>query len=275
MKRAPLVAVALATSLALHAAAAHADDAAGRVRPPGKAACLDSASTGQTLRDAHKLVLARVQFQICASATCPAGVQRDCVTWLAELDRTVPTLVLSAKDGAGKDLVDIRVSMDGQPLVSTLDGRAVAVDPGMHTFRFERADGTQVTEPTLVKEGEKAQPLAVVLRGREAAAASRSSAWSALRIASVVVASLGVVGVATGIGLEVDAKSNDDTARAETGPQRNADSESAVNEGTAASVVLGVSAAVAAAGIVMWFVAPTAHVSVGTSGREVTVGGTF
>ena len=42
--------------------------------------------------------------------------------------------------GGGGDIFAVRVSMDGAALVSRLDGSALAVDPGQHTFAFA-ADG--------------------------------------------------------------------------------------------------------------------------------------
>jgi hypothetical protein len=60
----------------------------------GKAECLAAASRGQTLRDAHSLVEARVQFQACARRECPAIVQTDCGAWLDAVERTLPSVVL-------------------------------------------------------------------------------------------------------------------------------------------------------------------------------------
>jgi hypothetical protein len=139
---------------ALVATAAFADD---------KAACLDAASKGQRFRDAHKLVEAREQLRICAAAQCPAVVQSDCASWLADVEKALPSVVLTAKNGAGADLADVKVSVDGQPLVSKLDGQAVTMNAGTHTFHFEGTDGTSIDEQVLVKEGEKNQTVAAVL----------------------------------------------------------------------------------------------------------------
>jgi hypothetical protein len=138
----------------LVASAALADD---------KAACLNAASQGQRLRDAHKLVEAREQLRLCAASQCPAVVQSDCANWLAELDKELPSVVLTAKNGTGADLVDVKVSMDGKPLVSRLDGQAVPMNAGAHTFHFEEADGTSLDQQVMIKEGEKSQAVAVVL----------------------------------------------------------------------------------------------------------------
>src|SRR5262249_13965446 len=107
---------ALLLPYALATTAALADD---------KAACLQAASKGQRMRAQHDLVGARDQFRACAAAGCPAIVQRDCATWLTEVDKALPTVVVTAKDAAGADLVNVSVSVDGQPLLTKLDGRAL------------------------------------------------------------------------------------------------------------------------------------------------------
>jgi hypothetical protein len=144
--------VSVVTAAALYTGTAPADD---------KAACLAAASKGQRARDAHDLVAAREQFRVCAAATCPAVVQSDCATWLDAADRAVPTVVLSAKDTAGNDVFDVRVTVDGAPLATRLDGTAIAMNPGPHTFRFEREGAPPAERQVLVQEGLKAIPVAV------------------------------------------------------------------------------------------------------------------
>jgi hypothetical protein len=128
-----------------------------------KAACLDAAKKGQRFKDNHKLVEAREQLRICAAAVCPAVVQSDCAIWLAEVDAALPSVVVTAKNGAGADLVDVKVSMDGQALVSKLDGHAVAMNAGPHTFHFAAVDGSTLDRQVVVREGEKNQSITVVL----------------------------------------------------------------------------------------------------------------
>jgi hypothetical protein len=100
------------------------------------AACLDAASRGQTLRDARKFVEAREQFLVCAASTCPAAVRADCVTWLTEVDKALPSVVITAKDASGADVVDVTVAVDGRPLASKLDADDVRDLPlGVHGNR--------------------------------------------------------------------------------------------------------------------------------------------
>ena len=144
----------------LPAASARADD---------KAACLDAASKGQSLRDQGKLVEAREQFRRCAAQGCPQMVVQDCGGWLSDVEKNLPTVVVTAKDGAGNDSVDVKVTLDGQPLLAKLTGEALPVNPGPHAFHFEGAGGLTVDRQVLVKQGDKNQEVAAVL-GAPAAA---------------------------------------------------------------------------------------------------------
>jgi hypothetical protein len=135
----------------------------GAARADEGAACFDAAEKGQTLRAAHKLVDARDQFRLCAAPTCPASVQTDCVTWVAEVEKGVPTVVLSAKDATGNDVIDLDVTMDGAPLATKLDGTSLPVNPGPHTFRFQWSDGTSRDLQKVIAEGQKDVVVAVSL----------------------------------------------------------------------------------------------------------------
>ena len=131
--------------------------------PPDKAACLDASNKAQTFRDAHKLIEARDALRICAQQVCPGVVSKDCLTWLDAVEQGLPTVVVSAKDPSGRDLFDVKVTADGQPLTSKLAGDALPMNPGPHAFHFELADGTVLDQQVLVREGLKNQNIAVVL----------------------------------------------------------------------------------------------------------------
>jgi hypothetical protein len=250
-----------------------------------KAACLDAASRAQSLRDVHKLLATRDALRVCAAAGCPAVVQVDCATWLNEVEAAIPTLVFAAKDGSGADLFDVSVTMDGAPLATKLDGRAVAVDPGPHTFVFGQPDGLRVEKRALVREGEKAQIIDAVLGAPPApsgpepirAASPGGSAGKTQKIVAAVVAGAGIAGLGVGGALGLVAKASDNTARAETGQARFTDSSNAVSEGNAATVVFAVGGVAVAAGIVLWLTAPKgeATAALGTDGHQIFLTGRF
>jgi hypothetical protein len=103
-------------------------------------------------------------------------VQKDCLSWLDSVEQGVPTVVVSAKDPSGKDLFDVKVTADGQPLTTKLAGDALPMNPGPHAFHFELADGTVLDQQVLVREGVKNQNITVVLGKAEAAPAGGAPA---------------------------------------------------------------------------------------------------
>jgi len=131
-------------------------------------ACLAASEKGQRARANGKLREARESFLVCGNEGCPAIVRRDCAQWTSELTTALPTVVFGARDKGGRDLFDVTVSMDGEMIVTKLDGKAVFVDPGRHTFKLETAGAPPVTETVLVKEGEKSRVLNVTFAIGEA-----------------------------------------------------------------------------------------------------------
>jgi len=155
------IATVLCTSIAMADGPAAAPPAGAA--PPDKAACLDASNKAQGFRDAHKLLEARDALRICAQQVCPGVVSKDCLTWLDSVESSLPTVVVSAKDPSGRDLFDVKVTADGQPLTNKLAGDALPMNPGPHAFHFELADGTVLDQQVLVREGLKNQNISVVL----------------------------------------------------------------------------------------------------------------
>src|ERR1700690_180086 len=98
--------------------------------------CIGANAKAQWLRQAGKFGEAREQLKSCAEASCPGMVRDDCMQRLDELERAQPTIVFDVKDSAGKDISAVAVTVDGRRLADRLDGRAIAVDSGEHTFSF-------------------------------------------------------------------------------------------------------------------------------------------
>jgi len=125
--------------------------------------CLPTFMDAQTLRLKGELHAAREKFRTCAKPTCPKLVRRDCVDGLGKIASAMPTIVLGARDHHDRDVVDVRVSLDGTLLISRLDGKPVEIDPGSHTLHFETDDGPPVDETVLVREGEKDRLVSAVV----------------------------------------------------------------------------------------------------------------
>lgn len=155
------IATALATALLVVTGPARAE------APDVVDACASASEKGQELRDQAKLVAARELFVACAAETCPAVVRKDCTTWLAEVDEALPSIAIHARDAGGRDLTEVRVTVDGAELLARLDGRARTLDPGPHEIVFEAHDLPSVTQRILLREREKGRLVDVVLGAKE------------------------------------------------------------------------------------------------------------
>jgi hypothetical protein len=132
-----------------------------------KEECISASEDGQLLKVKGQLIAAREKLVLCADRSCPGALRRDCEAGLEELERITPSIVLGAKDATGRDLTDVSVSMDGALLVEELDGKAVAVDPGKHVFRFEAEGLPPHEEKIVVREGQKERIVLVTIGKKE------------------------------------------------------------------------------------------------------------
>jgi hypothetical protein len=110
---------------------------AGSALADEKKVCLDSYVDAQKLKQKASLIAARKSLILCSRDACPSSIRSECVQWLKEVDQSLPTVVLLAKDAGGRDLLDVRVTVDGEPFAERADGKPVPIDPGPRVFRFE------------------------------------------------------------------------------------------------------------------------------------------
>ena len=145
-----VLAIGVLTGIVLAHTSAAADD---------REQCANAAEQAQSLRDEGKYRRAREQMLLCAREVCPGPIKSDCGNWLDQIERDAPTVVFGAKD-AGKDIFDVKVSMDGVVVTERLDGKPQLVDAGEHTFTFEHG-GVVKEERVLVRSGEKGRAITV------------------------------------------------------------------------------------------------------------------
>jgi hypothetical protein len=110
-------------------------------------ACIRAAEEGQAARDGGQLLRAREIFAACATRECPAMLRRDCTAWLEDARRQTPSIVVVARDTAGRDVVDAQVSVDGVVRLPQLDGSAIELDPGQHLVRVSLGEGARSQLP--------------------------------------------------------------------------------------------------------------------------------
>jgi len=183
--------------------------------PAGAAAdssldCAKAYETAQVERNQGHLAAAQDQLRGCAAESCPGFIRKDCLQWLTETERSQPSVVFSVQRN-GADLTDVEVRCDDQVLTRTIDGKAIAVDPGVHVFTFSGTDAPRVQQRIVIREGERNRIVKVDLdgpgrgEGASAAAVAGSIAGSPAtqaaeasenkRILAYGLAGVGVLGV--------------------------------------------------------------------------------
>jgi hypothetical protein len=278
-------------------------------RADSKTECIASADQAQQARDDGKYRAARDGFLSCSRAVCPKVVAGSCTKWAREMAEGIPTIVLSAKDAAGTDIGDARVTFDGALLATTLDGKPLEVDPGSHKLRFEHEGSEPVEQTVVIKAGEKLRAVNVVLRAsapvaketvmHDAQPTEKKTDGNAGR--TVTTAVLGVLaagGLAGGVALAFASQGDASSAAAlrltmptnacvgaggASAPcQSLANAVDAENRDGAISVAMYVVGGVlAAAAIITWFAWPKPNKSEGVTARLLIgpafggIGGTF
>jgi hypothetical protein len=258
--------------------------------PDDKKECLAAAERGQTERDDGRYRAARESFLTCARDTCPKVILQSCTRWLRELDQDAPTVVLGAKDAQGSDLTDVKVSFDSAPFATLLDGKPVEADAGEHVFRFEREGSVPVEQKLVLRAGERARVVTVVLRSvgaptetAEAPTPPEDQNPPPEPLLSTHHVAVGAIGVgalaAAGTGAALLLRSNQDESSAaalRSGLASNACTHAAQSttcqslankvsaqhhEMTVASVMFVGAAGLAAGAVLAWFLWPPVHSS--------------
>jgi len=105
------------------------------------------------------------QLLTCASANCPADIRKDCTSRVEEVNAQIPTVIFRAKDASGADITAVKVTMDGEVLADRLEGTALSIDPGEHTFTFETAGQSPVTKKLVIQQNQKDRAEVVTFLG--------------------------------------------------------------------------------------------------------------
>jgi hypothetical protein len=274
MSRALAAVVAAALLLTVFGRAARADEVE---------ACASAATEAQRLRRDGKLTGARARILACARAECPFPVRSLCADLARDVEASLPTVIVGARDPHGRDIAAARVLLDGIPLAGALEGKAIPVDPGPHTLRVEREGSAPAEQGVVIREGEKNRLLLVVLdegtpptdrpspspspavaqpppESTSAPASASTSASGRAPVAAYVLGGLGLASLATFAVLAVDGQRRYDACSSTPHCSGNA-VDALLTERVAAWVTLG--AGVALLGVSAWLFlahpAPSAH----------------
>ena len=271
------VALAAAGALQLTAAVASADG-------PTKQECVAAYVSAQDDRRTGKLVAARAELITCSQSTCPPAATSDCTQWLRELEQSLPSVVVSARDASGREAADVRVLLDGAPLTGMQSGRALAIDPGAHTLRFESSSGPAVEERVIILEGQKNRTISVILGSKAALVAAPASAPSPAVSSRPVgplvwlFGGLGIAGFAVFGGVGASSLADESALRDTCAPRCAGDDVSAIrHKHTVADLGLGVG--VASLGVATWLfftrpVVTTPSESSAVAGLKLSFSGT-
>ena len=116
--------------------------------------CAQAYEKTQEERTAGRLSAAIEHLKRCIDSTCPKFIREDCLRWMDQTENALPTVVFSVRED-GRDLTNVEVHCDGSLLIATLDGKALPVDPGFHTFTFNIQGLAPVGRQLLIREGER------------------------------------------------------------------------------------------------------------------------
>jgi hypothetical protein len=123
---------------------------------PSRAECFSLHEKSQLLRNDGKLLNTRQVLRQCSSSSCPSLVVGDCVRWLEEVERQIPTIVFEATYN-DKDIVNVKVTEGTSVLAESMTGTPVEFDPGAHKFKAETPEHPSQEGTVVVREGEKAR----------------------------------------------------------------------------------------------------------------------
>jgi hypothetical protein len=254
-------------------------------------ACIEASAKARTLRKARKLIDARTSLSRCSASACPDAVGSFCRQRLAEVVREIPSIVFVAKDGRGRDLAAVKLSIDGAVFADHLDGSSIELDPGEHVFRFEYAGQEPVVERFVLREGEHDRRETILIGPGPtptSEADSQTERADTQRTIALVVTGAGVAGLITGgvFGAltisahneyEQDCGSNIGAPPGQCTAQGFRGEGDAANKGNLATAFFIAGGLATAAGAVWYFLAPSGRkdVRVGIEIGGFVVSGEF
>jgi hypothetical protein len=221
---------------------------------------MDAYVGGQQARKNNDLLSARAALTKCAAAECPGMVQSDCNAWLAQVVESIPSVLLDAKIG-NDNVLDVSVTMDGAPLAAQLDGKPIEVNPGLHTFVFQRAGAEPIEKKVLVVDRNRGQLVSALWPAPAAphpAGPTNEEAPRLVRpipVLSYVLGGVAIAGLGTFGVLAIAGKSTQSNLESTCEPHCSSDQVNSLEtQFIAADVAAGVGA-LAAAGAVITFLA--------------------
>lgn len=272
--------------------------AASPARGQDTDACIDASEKAVALRKADKLLEERASLSTCAAASCPDAIRTSCQERLAQANQAIASIIFFAKDGTGRDLAAVTLTVDGAHYADQLDGSAIALDPGEHEFRFEMAGKPAVVKRFVMHLGEQNRRETILIGavleaapidgGSSALGAAAGGHRSTQRTIGLAVGGVGLASLAAGaifggLSMAAHASYQKDCGMNIGAPpgfctQQGVDRQSdAAMKGTLSTAFFIAGGVAAAAGAVVFFTAPkgAAKTQVGVGMENIVVRGQF
>jgi hypothetical protein len=234
--------------------------------PDDKTACITAFEEAQMKRATSRLVEAQQHLLECSRPTCGSALMIECTQMYTEVERALPSVVLSAKaEGSHVDLSAVEVLINGRPFAVSLDGRPIPVNPGEYELTFNAPGYAALKRRIVIGTGDKYRQISVVIPAAQPASpvavlapsapAPAPRAATGVPVASYVLGGVGVAGLGTFAVLRIVANSDFDTLKEGCASQGCPDSDiSRLRQKYLFShIALGTGVA-AAAGAVLWYV---------------------
>lgn len=256
---------------------------------PTTSECLSASEDSLKDGNDHALRAERKHLLICSANSCPTEIRKECMRRVEEVNAAMPALVFEAKKADGTDLTEVKVTMDGEVLTDRLDGTALEIDPGKHTFVFETEGEDSITKELVLNEGVKDRRESVQFGNVAAAMGTQSGppteqaqgGMPTQRVVALVTGGIGVAGIGTGAVLGVMAMQKKQDAEKlcphDCANQTGVDAwHSATTMGTVSTIAFAAGGALLAGAAVLWFTSPTHRsAEVGLGPGNVQIRGTW
>lgn len=237
-----------------------------------KEQCIEAFMQAQRDQRAARLLAAQQRLLVCAQPTCGRSLMAECTKMYSDIERAVPSVVLSARDEAKDlDLTAVEVTLHGKPFLTSLDGLPTPIDPGEYEFTFSAPGYPPVKRRVVIGTGEKYRMVNVVLTdptflARPTRMASGlasppapvpvpvSTSEPTVPVMTWVLGGVGVVGLGAGAVLRVIGNNDFNAMKEGCGDVGcpSSDIKALEQKYTISNVAFGVGAA-AAAGAVIWY----------------------
>ncbi|HTV25535.1 MAG TPA: hypothetical protein VMG12_42860 [Polyangiaceae bacterium] len=236
-----------------------------------KASCVDAFDQAQRDQAEGHLLDAQRQLLLCTRPVCGTGLMSECTQMYSEIERALPSVVLSAHDEASNtDLTEVTVTLNGERFANSLDGKPIAIDPGEYEFVFSAPGHDPIKRRAVVGTGDKYRAITVAFpdlrpapRERAMPPATPSGLQASPRpddlahpvpVMSWVLGGVAVVGVGAGAVLRIVGNSDFDSMKEGCAAQGcpESDIDKLEQKFVISNVAFGAGAA-AAAGAVLWY----------------------